>query len=111
MGEALTKHRYGMLEPEASLPLVPIETVDLILIPCVGCDRASYRLGYGGGYYDRLLSQPPWQDKPTLGITFSFAYLEQLSPDPWDRRLQGVCTEVSLILNASPSVAHRNREN
>jgi len=100
VGEALTKHRYGMLEPEANSPLVSGETVDLILVPCVWCDRAGYRLGYGGGYYDRLLSQPPWQDKPTLGITFSFAYLDQLDPDPWDCRLQGVCTEVSLNIRS-----------
>ena len=89
----IVKNRYGIGEPEASLPVVSVEEVDLILVPCVGCDRSGYRLGYGGGYYDRLLSQPPWQNKPTLGITFSFAYLEKLPIDPWDVPLQGVCTE------------------
>ena len=86
-------NRYGIREPEANLPVVPVEEVDLILVPCVGCDRSGYRLGYGGGYYDRLLSQPLWQTKPTLGITFAFGYLEKLPINPWDVTLQGVCTE------------------
>jgi 5-formyltetrahydrofolate cyclo-ligase len=90
---AMVKSRYGIREPDANLPLVPVEEVDLILVPCVGCDRTGYRLGYGGGYYDRLLSQPLWQNKPTLGITFAFAYLEKLPINHWDIQLQGVCTE------------------
>lgn len=89
----ITKNRYGIGEPEATLPLVTVAEVDLILVPCVGCDRSGYRLGYGGGYYDRLFSQPLWQNKPTLGITFAFAYLEKLPINPWDVKLQGVCTE------------------
>lgn len=90
---ALVKNRYGINEPEATLPLVPVEEVDLILVPCVGCDRSGYRLGYGGGYYDRLLSQPLWQTKPTLGITFTSGYLDKLPINSWDMQLQGVCTE------------------
>ena len=92
-GVATTTNRYGILEPEADLPLISVEQVDLILVPCVGCDRRGYRLGYGGGYYDRLLSQSSWQTKPTLGITFAFAYLQELPINPWDVKLQGICTE------------------
>jgi 5-formyltetrahydrofolate cyclo-ligase len=92
-GWAVTQHRYGMMEPSRELPSVVVEKVDLILVPCVAIDQSGYRLGYGGGYYDRLLSLPLWQDKPTLGIIFSWAYLEALPHDPWDAQLHGVVTE------------------
>ncbi len=95
-GWTVEQHRYGMTEPSIDLPLVAVEKVDLMLVPCVAIDRAGYRLGYGGGYYDRFLSLPAWQNKLTLGIIFSFAYLETLPRDPWDWKLQGICTETGI---------------
>ncbi|NET50563.1 MAG: 5-formyltetrahydrofolate cyclo-ligase, partial [Merismopedia sp. SIO2A8] len=53
----------------------------------------GYRLGYGGGFYDRMLSSSEWESKPTIGIIFEQAYLPQLPIDDWDTSLQGVCTE------------------
>jgi 5-formyltetrahydrofolate cyclo-ligase len=84
---------YGILEPAADSPLLQPGDVDLILVPSVACDRQGYRLGYGGGFYDRLLSDPAWVAKPTIGIVFEFAYLPRLPIDPWDQPLQAVCTE------------------
>jgi 5-formyltetrahydrofolate cyclo-ligase len=74
------------------LSLEPTE-VDLILVPAVACDLRGYRLGYGGGFYDRMLSSAEWASKPTIGIVFEFAYLPRLPIDDWDKVLQGVCTE------------------
>ncbi|WP_414585482.1 5-formyltetrahydrofolate cyclo-ligase [Scytonema sp. PCC 10023] len=87
---------YGITEPQPDAPIVAPDQVDLILIPCVACDYQGYRLGYGGGYYDRMLSSPEWANKPTIGIVFEFAYLPKLPVEPWDKRLQGVCTEFGL---------------
>lgn len=89
---------YGILEPVPSAPLIQPEAVDLILVPAVACDVRGYRLGYGGGFYDRLLSSPPWRNKLTIGIVFEFARLPQLPTDPWDRRLNGICTEFGLFI-------------
>jgi 5-formyltetrahydrofolate cyclo-ligase len=59
----------------------------------VACDRRGVRLGYGGGFYDRLLAQPEWANKPTIGIVFNFSVLDYLDADPWDRPMQAICTE------------------
>lgn len=88
---------YGILEPHADEPIIDLETVDLILVPAVAADRQGYRLGYGGGFYDRLLSNPNWATKPTIGILFEFALLPHLPIDPWDHPLDGICTEAGLF--------------
>jgi 5-formyltetrahydrofolate cyclo-ligase len=95
-GELLQKGDFGILEPDAAVPQLPPDAVDLILVPAVACDTRGYRLGYGGGFYDRMLSAVEWASKPTIGIVFEFAYLPQLPIDPWDRPLHGVCTEERL---------------
>jgi 5-formyltetrahydrofolate cyclo-ligase len=62
----------------------------------VAIDRQGYRLGYGGGYYDRLRADPLWRKIPTIGIVFNFAYVEQLPIEPWDLPLDAVCTELGV---------------
>ncbi len=95
-GEVRQTGVYGIFEPHADSPVVKPNEVDLILVPTVACDKQGYRLGYGGGFYDRMLSLPQWESKPTIGIVFEFAYLPQLPVDNWDKKLQGVCTESGL---------------
>lgn len=88
--------RYGITEPHPQAPEVNPDCVDLILIPAVACDAQGYRLGYGGGFYDRLLSLPAWANKVTVGVTFEFAKVSQLPYEIWDQPLKAVCTEVGL---------------
>jgi 5-formyltetrahydrofolate cyclo-ligase len=56
-------------------------------------------LGYGGGYYDRLLADALWQGIPTIGIVFADAYLSALPNDAWDRSLNFICTESAIYAN------------
>ncbi|MBP0027295.1 5-formyltetrahydrofolate cyclo-ligase [Roseofilum sp. Guam] len=91
--EPLQAGKYGIFEPHPDSPVLQPQDVDLILVPAVGCDRQGYRLGYGGGYYDRLLSSEDWQSIPTMGILFDFAWVEQLPADDWDIPLKGVCSD------------------
>jgi len=53
--EQLEVNRYGIPEPDGMCPAVPPEEIDVVLVPHILCDREGYRLGYGGGYYDRWL--------------------------------------------------------
>lgn len=91
--DKLILNSYGIQEPHPQAPKISPATVDLILVPAVAIDRFGYRLGYGGGFYDRFLNSPEWVEKPTVGIVFHDAYLPQLPRDPWDRKLHYICTE------------------
>lgn len=90
---------YGILEPHSDLPIIEPEQVELVLVPAIACDTRGYRLGYGGGFYDRLLASPLWAEKPTIGIVFDFAYLPTLPDDTWDRPLTAICTEKGLFFS------------
>ena len=94
--EALQMGAYGILEPQVDSPILEPDAVNLILVPAVACDVRGYRLGYGGGYYDRLLSSSEWASKPTIGIVFAEAYFPHLPIEPWDIQLHHVCTDNGL---------------
>ena len=89
--DSLQTGKYGILEPQTDAKIIDPVTADLILVPTVACDRQGYRLGYGGGFYDRLLSSQ--SAVPTIGVVFDFAYVTELPIDTWDMPLNFICTE------------------
>jgi 5-formyltetrahydrofolate cyclo-ligase len=67
-------------------------TPDVLIVPLVGFDRAGYRLGYGGGYYDRTLAAS--QPRPrTIAIAFAEAELETIYPQPHDIPMSLIVTD------------------
>ena len=57
--DQLVTNRYGIPEPDRSCPAVDKGEIGAALIPNLLCDREGYRLGWGGGYYDRWLADFP----------------------------------------------------
>ena len=83
-------------EPEQTPAVLP----DVLLIPCVGFDGDGYRLGYGGGYYDRTLAAWSGIAKPvTIGIAYE-ACRASLPREVHDIPLDAVVTDAGLF--ASP---------
>jgi 5-formyltetrahydrofolate cyclo-ligase len=68
----------------------------MALIPGVCFDRRGYRLGFGGGYYDRLLATDGMKRPLILGIGYAFQLVESLPVQPWDMPVDIVCTEEEL---------------
>jgi 5-formyltetrahydrofolate cyclo-ligase len=67
----------------------------LLLAPVVGFDAQGYRLGYGGGYFDRTLAQMQARQLPyrTIGVGYAAAVLDSIRPLPHDIRLHAIVTE------------------
>jgi len=98
--EDLAAGSFNIMEPaaccatseETGEAFVP----DLALVPAVAFDAHGYRLGFGGGYYDRLLARPEMDDAVTIGLCYEFQRLDILPTNAWDEPVQGVCTEREL---------------
>lgn len=67
-------------------------TPDIVISPLVGFDDANYRLGYGGGFYDRTLAAMP--SKPTvIGVGYSLCRIATINPQPFDIPMDRIVTE------------------
>ena len=78
---------FGTSVPSTGEWLVPT----VLLIPLVGFDEAGYRLGYGGGYYDRTLAA--LQPRPrTIGIGYAAGKLATIYPQSYDMKLDALLT-------------------
>jgi 5,10-methenyltetrahydrofolate synthetase len=108
-GDLLIPSRHGVPEPDPNNPRRPQVSPDCILIPCVGWseskvgDKTHYwRLGYGGGYFDRTLAHLR-QAKPNLlcvGIGFDWQKLDdaQWQAQTHDEPLDAMLTESGLLI-------------
>lgn len=85
---SLQLDRYGIPTPMDGDWLQP----DLILLPLNGFDAAGYRMGYGGGYFDRTLAA--LAPRPlAVGVGFEINRLPTIRPEPHDQRLDWIVTE------------------
>ncbi len=65
----LTENRWGIPEPDPSGSQIDAEAIDVVLIPLLAFDKRGYRVGYGGGYYDRFLAECR-PDVLKIGLSF-----------------------------------------
>jgi len=92
--EELRPGAYGIPEPPEENPEITPEELDLIVTPGVAFDLRGGRLGYGGGYYDRLFERAP--DVRRVGLAFSCQVTEKLPLEDHDVRLHALVTEMGL---------------
>lgn len=88
--EQLVPGAYGILEPMESCPLLMPEDIDLVITPCVSCDRDGDRLGQGGGYYDRFFER--YRGTAAL-LCREKLMVEHIPMEPHDKRFSLIVTE------------------
>jgi len=90
--EDLESQHFGIYQPRQDrVKEVPLDDIDLVVVPGVAFDRKNIRLGRGHGYYDRFLSGLPKRTK-TIGLAFDFQVLEDLPQDPHDVPVSKIIT-------------------
>ncbi|NNL18657.1 MAG: 5-formyltetrahydrofolate cyclo-ligase [Boseongicola sp.] len=104
----LQANRFGIPEPIARTEcLRDSRRLDLVLVPLVAFDSQGYRLGMGGGYYDRSFAyrHSSSRVRPLLiGLAYEFQLVDDLPHEAWDIRLDAVITERN-IYRFNPVVA------
>lgn len=90
-GEALVAARFGTSEPP---PESPIVVPDVLLVPLLAFDRQGFRLGYGGGFYDRTLAGLRAGHAVTaIGVAFAGQEVDRVPRGAADQRLDWIITE------------------
>lgn len=87
-GVALAKGAMGIPYPRESRELTP----DAVLLPMNGWDPQGYRLGYGGGFFDRTLAALATRPL-VIGVSYDMARMETIQPQAWDIAVDVVVTE------------------
>ncbi|MGE0155377.1 MAG: 5-formyltetrahydrofolate cyclo-ligase [Reyranellaceae bacterium] len=94
-GDTLVLNRFGIPEPG---PAAPVVTPSHLLVPLLAFDELGYRLGYGGGYYDRTLAAMRGAGHAVfaIGIAYDFQRLPYVPRQPNDEPLELIATECGL---------------
>jgi 5-formyltetrahydrofolate cyclo-ligase len=87
---------FGILEPSRDSARVNIMEIDLVIIPGIAFDRFGRRLGYGGGYYDRVLFKI--DKKRRIGLAYNFQVLDSIPIEVGDEEVGLVITESGVII-------------
>jgi 5-formyltetrahydrofolate cyclo-ligase len=92
--EPLKINRYGIPEPEIKNIVYP----DVLLIPLLAFDKSLNRLGYGGGYYDRLIKKlSKKKNIIKIGLAFSIQEIDKVPINIYDQKLDYIVTNKNII--------------
>ena len=90
----LIQHSFGMAEPSPDLPIISPDEIQLTLAPGLAFDRHGWRLGYGGGYFDRFLKN---FRGVSAGIVFDALLLDDVPHGAFDVSMQWIVTEKEMF--------------
>ncbi len=96
--EPLTKDSEGILSTNNSISL-SYNQISMIFVPCLSVDKNLTRLGYGGGYFDKLRTDINWRNVPCIGVlTSNCVSTIPLTRADWDIPLSGFITEKEIFV-------------
>ena len=90
----LIKNNFGIFEPK-NKEFVDIEEIDIALIPCVAFNDKLFRLGMGGGFYDRTFSKK--SSTILIGMAYSFQYENESFQEKHDIKMDYVITQKGVL--------------
>lgn len=82
--------RHGILEPKDTSYTLDPDAIDVAFVPCVAFTKDGFRLGYGGGFYDRYLPRGSFK---RILVAFSEMEVDKLPRDTFDEKVDGILTE------------------
>ena len=89
---------YNIREPKPDCsPEINIKDIDVVIVPAVAYDINGFRLGYGGGFYDRFLENIR-EDAVTIGVAFDLQIFNEVPKEPHDAQLDYIITESRIIM-------------
>ena len=93
-GSCFVRGAYGITEPDRERSeRITIDRIELIIVPGLAFDRELYRLGRGGGYYDRLLNGAA---AFKLGLALKEQMTERVPRENWDAKMDSVACEFGI---------------
>lgn len=94
-GEALEKGTFGTRHPKIDAEIVPTH----LLVPMLAFDRAGYRMGWGGGFYDRTLAKlrAGNPDTVAIGVAYAVQKVDAMPRDQYDQQLDWIVTDQETI--------------
>ena len=92
--DSLKVSKRGIPEPDSKQKVFP----DVIIVPLVGFDKNKFRLGYGGGFYDRYIGKLlNFKKILTVGFAFSFQEIKKIPINKFDQKLDIILTNKGII--------------
>ncbi|MFB1080670.1 5-formyltetrahydrofolate cyclo-ligase [Jeotgalibacillus sp. JSM ZJ347] len=81
---------YGLLEPKSHLPIAEKSDIDLVVVPGLAFSETGYRIGFGGGYYDRFLKD---YNGECISMAYSFQMTVNQFAESFDMPVKRIMTE------------------
>ena len=92
--DSLRVSQQGIPEPNTKKKVIP----DVLIVPLVGFDNNKFRLGYGGGFYDRYISKlSNFKKVLTVGFAFPFQEVKNIPINKYDKKLDFILTNKGII--------------
>ncbi len=94
-GDDIAPGTFGILEPKVVLPVEPGH-IEAVIVPGVAFDEHGNRVGFGKGYYDRLLKRLE-KRIPRIGLAYEFQIVPKIPAGEWDIPVHVIVTEKRTI--------------